>query len=112
MGDAPGAPVDGIAAIDVNEILHLPLDARLASVERIWERIAADRGAVSLPEEHRAELARRRDAPASGAGDGVRDGPRRGSRPPARAADRHPGRRSPAAPDLAAALAVHRLLRR
>ena len=52
--------------IDLNEILHLPLEARLALVERIWDSIAAESGAEPLPEDHRAELERRLDQPAPG----------------------------------------------
>jgi putative addiction module component (TIGR02574 family) len=52
--------------LDLDEILHLPLDARLALVERIWDSIAAESGALPLPDEHRAELERRLDAPVDG----------------------------------------------
>jgi putative addiction module component (TIGR02574 family) len=55
-----------MANIDLDEILHLPLEARLALVERIWDSIAAESGALALPEDHRAELERRLDAPAPG----------------------------------------------
>ena len=50
----------------LDDILHLPLDARLALVERIWDSIAAEAGAVGLPEDHRAELERRLDQPVEG----------------------------------------------
>ena len=55
-----------MANIDWDEILHLPVDARLALVERIWDSIAADTNAVPMPEDHRAELERRLEAPDPG----------------------------------------------
>ena len=53
---------------NLDDILHLPLDARLALVERIWDSIAAEAGTVALPEDHRAELERRLDQPGEDAG--------------------------------------------
>ena len=52
--------------LDWDEILHLPVDARIALVERLWDSIAAESGAVPRPEDHRAELERRLDAHTDG----------------------------------------------
>lgn len=52
--------------ISLNEILKLPLEERLDLVERIWDSIAADQGALPLSEEHRVELDRRMDNPSPG----------------------------------------------
>lgn len=56
-----------MANIDLDEILRLSVEARLALVERIWDSIAAERGGLPLPEDHRAELDRRLDQPEPGA---------------------------------------------
>lgn len=53
---------------NLDDILHLPLDARLALVERIWDSIAAEAGTVVVPEDHRAELERRLDQGGEGSG--------------------------------------------
>jgi len=52
--------------IPLDEILKLPLEERLDLVERIWDSIAADQGALPLSEEHRRELDRRIDDPDPG----------------------------------------------
>lgn len=52
-----------------NEILHLPPSDRLALLEEIWDSLTASPADVPVPDWHQAELDRRLDHPAPGAGE-------------------------------------------
>ncbi len=52
-------PMDGSL---LDQILEFPLAERIELVEDVWDSIAAESAELPVPESHREELARRREA--------------------------------------------------